>query len=253
MACRLMASRASPKLCTTVWMRAPNCSVGPGRGFGLGQRELTHHVVHVRLGLDEQVGGNVTEDDGVAPLRGRGRVRVDAGELLDGLDRLERVVDAGRAELGPHDLSVLVDRDAPPRAQRFHQQDAATGHVAGAAVRANGGSGAGVADTDAHASGGTTHRDRDRGGAVLARVRQQLGGDDRRVVDDVDRTTGKQLVADEAAPGAPRARLVVELQGGEVVQRVRQRNDPFFAPRLNSPSLDVSGRVPEIIPLAVAS
>ena len=187
----------------------------------------------------QQVGRHVTEDDGVADLRRRGSTRVDTGELLDGLHRLERVVDGGHAELGPHDLSVLVDRDTPPRTQRLDQQDAATGHVVGAAVRADRGSGAGVPDRDSNVAGGAADRHRDRRGAVLAGVRQQLGGDHRRVVDGV---VGHRVRAPgRARSGARRARRPARRRARRSRRRRERPSTPCPIPA--AAELAAAGRV----------
>ena len=222
-------------------MSAPNCSSDRGVAVGLGQRQLPHHVVHVRLGLDEQVGGDVTEDDGVAPLRGRGRSVSRPASSSTAWTGLQRVVDAGRTELGPHDLAALVDRDAPTRAQGFHQQDAATGHVAGAAVGADAVFG---------------HWRREPRRARVRRYRSPTPRSGRtpcwrafasssavttmRVVDDVARTTGEQ--AGRGRSGGRRARSPARRPSSRVA-----RSSSAFANGMTSlraaAELAVSGRV----------
>ena len=100
----------------------------------------------------------------LGPHRG---VALDAGGVLDGLQGLERAADAGHTELGPHDLSVLVDRHAPPRAERARPAGCRDRSCCWCC-----GSGGRVfwrwrRGRDAYASGGTADRHRDRCGAML--------------------------------------------------------------------------------------
>ena len=227
--------------------------VGPGRVVGLGQRQLTHHVVHVRLGFDEQVGRNVTEDDGVAPLRRRGRVRVDAGELLDGLYRLERVARRRRRPNSAHTTFPCSSTETPQRAL-----SASTSRMPRPVMLLvlrfgpNGGSGAGVADPDAHASGGTADRHQDRSGAVLARVRQQLGGDDRSR--RRRRRSHHGQAAGRGRSGVRRARSPARRRARG--WRGRRARSPTEDPFRTAAELAVSGRVrscAEDYPATVAS